>query len=93
MTVSYTFLYGFTQWMEDSRGLSAAQAGLLLLLSHPSAIWLLVAVTLVFGIPQGLNSLANQNAVYYQADPARLGSSSGLLRTFTYLGAMIASAP
>ncbi|GAA4668064.1 hypothetical protein [Frondihabitans cladoniiphilus] len=44
------------------------------------------------GVPQGLNSLANQNAVYYQADPATLGASSGLLRTFTYLGAIVASA-
>jgi MFS family permease len=131
MTVSYTFLYGYTQWMEDSRGLSASQAGLvllpmslagivvagatgrrtgirgkllvgaaaqvagcaLLLFLHPgSAIWLLVALAVIVGIPQGLNSLANQNAVYHQADPVRIGSSAGLLRTFTYLGAMIASA-
>ena len=50
-----------------------------------------VAVALVAGVPQGLNNLANQNAVYYQADPARVGSSAGLLRTFFYLGAIIAS--
>jgi hypothetical protein len=47
---------------------------------------------MVVGLPQGLNNLANQNAVYHQADATRLGSSAGLLRTFTYLGAMIASA-
>ena len=47
---------------------------------------------LVVGVPQGLNSLANQNALYHQADPARMGSSAGLLRTFIYLGAMVASA-
>ena len=23
MTVSYSFLYGYTQWLEDTRGLSA----------------------------------------------------------------------
>jgi sugar phosphate permease len=40
----------------------------------------------------GLNSLALQNSVYYQADPDRTGSSAGLLRTFGYLGSMIASA-
>jgi MFS family permease len=129
--VSYTFLYGFTQWLEDGRGLGATQAGLvllpmfataigvsvttgrrpqvkgklvvgalgqiagcamLLLLAGQSAIWLIVAVAVVVGIPQGLLSLANQNAVYHQAVPERLGSSAGLLRTFTYLGAIVASA-
>ncbi|WP_432842899.1 MFS transporter [Dactylosporangium sp. CA-092794] len=130
-TVSYAFLYGLTQWMEDSRGLSAAGTGLLLipmsvvaiatsaltgrrpeirgklivgaatqligsalllLLDGGSPIWLLVLTAVVIGIPQGLNSLANQNAVFHQADPDRLGSSSGLLRTFMYLGAMVAGA-
>ncbi len=36
--------------------------------------------------------MALQNSAYYQADPARIGSSSGLLRTFVYLGAIVASA-
>jgi MFS family permease len=129
--VSYTFLYGFTQWLEQGRGLSASTAGLvllptfltaiavstttgrrkevrgklvvgaatqivacglLLLLGPVSPVWLLLVVALVVGIPQGLNSLANQNALYRQADPARMGSSAGLLRTFMYLGAMGASA-
>ena len=131
MTVAYSFLYGYTQWMEDSHGLSAARTGLLLLpifvtailvstttgrrkqirgkllagavaqigacllllvVHADSAIWLLALVSLVVGIPQGLNNLANQNAVYYQADPDRMGSSAGLLRTFMYLGAIVASA-
>jgi MFS family permease len=129
--VSYAFLYGYTQWLEEGRGLSASQAGLaqlplfvtaivvstttgrrkeirgklmvgaigqiaacalLLLLHSTSPVWLLVAVALVVGLPQGLNNLALQNAVYHQADPERMGSSAGLLRTFTYLGAMVASA-
>jgi MFS family permease len=74
---------------------SAAQvvACALLLLLHPgSAVWLLVLIAVVVGIPQGLNSLANQNALYHQADPERIGSSAGLLRTFTYLGAIVAAA-
>lgn len=129
--VSYAFLYGYTQWMEEGRGLSASQAGLaqlplfataivvsaltgrrkevrgklligavaqmatcvlLLFLHSDSAIWLLLAVALLCGVPQGLNSLALQNSVYVQADPERMGSSAGLLRTFGYLGAIIASA-
>lgn len=129
--VSYTFLYGYTQWLEQGRGLSASAAGLallpifltaiavatftgrrreirgklvvgglaqiaasalLLLTDSRSAIWVLVVIALVVGIPQGLNNLANQNALYYQVDSARMGSSAGLQRTFMYVGAMIASA-
>jgi predicted MFS family arabinose efflux permease len=67
-------------------------AGLMLLLGADVPVWLPVLIAMVLGLPQGLNSLANQNAVYYQADPARIGASAGLLRTFTYLGAMVASA-
>jgi MFS family permease len=130
-TVTYGFIYGFTQWLEDGRGLSPSQAGLvllpmflvaivvawlsgrrpavrgklvvggvvlaagsalLLLLDSASSVVLLVTVTLVVGVPQGLNSLANQNALYHQADPERMGSSAGLQRTFTYLGAMVSEA-
>ncbi|HEX3812788.1 MAG TPA: MFS transporter [Mycobacteriales bacterium] len=129
--VSYSFLYGYTQWLEDGRGLSASQAGLavlplfatgivvslltgrrqavrgklvvaaigqivgcvLLLTLHSSAaVWLLIVVALVVGIPQGLNSLALQNSVYRQANPDDIGASAGLLRTFGYLGAIISSA-
>jgi MFS family permease len=130
-TASYAFLYGFTQWLEQGRGLSAFAAGLLLLpmfgtsivaatisgrrpgirgklllgsaimiatylvvqLVHGgSPIWLLVVVGVLIGVPQGLNGLANQNALYRQADAERMGSAAGLLRTFMYLGAISASA-
>jgi len=127
----YAFLYGFTQWLEQGRSLSASVAGLvllpmslsamaitaitgrgsqvrgkliagallqvaacscLLLLGPHTGIWLLVALGALVGLPQGLNGLANQNALYHQADPARMASSAGLLRTGTYLGALIAAA-
>ncbi|GAA2042379.1 MFS transporter [Catenulispora yoronensis] len=130
-TTSYSFLYGFTQWLEEGRSLSASGAGvvllpmsataivvtavtgrnarvrakllvgsvaqimgcaLLLTLGSGSAIWAIVLIGAVIGIPQGLIGLANQNALYAQADPERMGSSAGLLRTFMYLGALLASA-
>lgn len=129
-TISYTFVYGFTQWLEDGRGLSPTVAGLVLLpvfatgiavalafgrrpevvgkllvgsaaqliagilvlfMTGTSPIWFLVLAMLVLGIPQGLNNLAIQNALYFQAEPARIASSAGLLRTFFYLGAIVSS--
>lgn len=129
-TVSYGFLYGFTQWLEQGRGLSPSIAGLillpvfgtaivmstltgrrkgvrgklavggvasmiacslLLLLGPDTEIWVLVVVAVVTGIPQGLTNLALQNSLYHQSNPARIGLSAGLLRTFMYCGAMIAS--
>ena len=128
--VAYSFVYGFTQWLEDGRGLDATAAGLVLLpvfaagigmsiafgrrpevrwklllgsaaqvvagalllfMTDDAAIWFIVIAMLVLGIPQGLNNLAIQNSLYFQADPARIASSAGLLRTFMYLGAIIAS--
>ncbi|HEY2695228.1 MAG TPA: MFS transporter [Pseudonocardiaceae bacterium] len=130
-TVSYAFLYGFTQWTEEGFGLSPFVAGLvqipmfavaigisfltgrrkgvrgklllggagqivacvlMLTLTAASPLWLLIALALIFGIPQGTNSLALQNSVYFQSDPERTASSAGLLRTFGYLGSMVASA-
>ncbi|GAA2482897.1 MFS transporter [Winogradskya humida] len=129
--VSYAFIYGYTQWLEAGRGLSASHAGLILLPSFLMAIVVstitgrhrgvrakllvgaaaqivacalllvvdqgtpliaLIGLGLVVGIPQGLNNLANQNAVFHQAQADRMGQSAGLLRTFTYLGAILASA-
>lgn len=129
--VSYSFLYGFTQWTEEEVGLSPFHAGLvqiptfllaivvsiaigkrtgvrtklllgavgqilacllMLTLDQDSPVWTLVLTAVVFGVPQGANGLALQNSVYHQADPERTGSSAGLLRTFTYLGSIVASA-
>jgi MFS family permease len=131
MVGSYSFLYGFPQWLEEGRGLSAPSAGLLMLplsatavlviaitgrrakvrgklvagsiflvaaaiapqfVGARTALVLLALVGVLAGLSQGLTGLANQNALYHQADPARIGSSAGLLRTFGYLGALIAAA-
>lgn len=130
-TVAYSFTYGFVQWLEESRGLSAAVTGLVVLpmsavailvatvagrwrevrgklvvgsavlvvtcvalwfIDEGTGIWVLVAFAALVGVPQGLNGLANQNALYRQADPARMGTAAGLLRTSMYLGAMASSA-
>ncbi|MCX5402120.1 MFS transporter [Streptomyces sp. NBC_00102] len=63
----------------------------ILTLSGTSPVWMLLLVALIFGVPQGLNNLALQNSIYFQADPERTASSAGLLRTFSYMGSMVAS--
>ncbi|MGW0998737.1 MFS transporter [Streptomyces sp. NPDC002523] len=64
---------------------------LMLTLTAASPVWLLLVLGVIYGVPQGANSLALQNSVYFQADPQRTGSSAGLLRTFSYLGSIVAS--
>jgi len=69
-----------------------AGCAVLFLVGSGSPVWLLLAVGAVLGVPQGLLGLAGQNALYRQAEPARIASAAGLLRTFMYLGALAASA-
>jgi MFS family permease len=127
----YTVLYGMSQWLEDGRGLSALETGLLtmpmalvaaitgrivskrnlirgsllisavasivasagvLFLTHSTPVAFFVAVTLVFGLSQGTTSFGNQGALYMQAPSNAIGTASGLLRTFGYLGAIASSA-
>lgn len=65
---------------------------LLLFTNHSSSLVYLVVIAILFGIPEGLLYLANQNAVYFQSPSKQMGASAGLLRTFMYMGAMLASA-
>jgi len=59
--------------------------------SRCSPLWLLLAVSVVFGAQNGLNIVTNQAAMYAQAPANSTGTAAGMLRTFMYLGA-IASA-
>ncbi|MCW2524740.1 MAG: major facilitator superfamily 1 [Frankiales bacterium] len=63
-----------------------------LLLSASAGIGLIVIVTIVFGVALGASAAGNQTALYAQAPPDVLGTASGLLRTFGYIGSIAASA-
>jgi MFS family permease len=128
--VSYSFLYGWTQWLEQSAGRSVAVTGLLLtpsfvvgsvcsalgardrrvrgplligtcalvlgsaslmLLDGDAPVWTLIGVSMLFGVPTGLNVVGNQAAMYAQAPDDQIGVASGLLRTFMYLGAVLST--
>jgi cyanate permease len=130
MLITYSFIYGWTEWLEQAAGRSAAAAGLLMTPSFAVAaatsalaararnlrppliagaaalaagslalcvtgahapLWALLGLSVVFGLPNGLNVVSNQTAMYAQAPAAATGAAAGLLRTSMYLGA-IASA-
>jgi hypothetical protein len=69
--------------------LTAGSASLLAL-NCQSPVWILAAVSVVFGAQNGLSLVTSQAAMYAQAPAAQTGTAAGL-RTFMYLGA-IASA-
>ncbi|WP_158888649.1 MFS transporter [Amycolatopsis anabasis] len=62
-----------------------------LLLFVPGAgtpLWTVAAIAFLFGVAQGLSTVANQTALYVQAPADRIGTLSGLFRTSQYLGAL-----
>jgi MFS family permease len=71
--------------------LLAGSAGVLLLTRHTPVAWI-VAITLVFGITYGAGASANQTALYAQVPAADIGTASGLLRSFGYIGSIASSA-
>jgi MFS family permease len=126
----YVILYGLTQWIEAARGLSAYQAGLLLIpmgtlsavaarvvsrrntirtpliisavlsltgaiatlfLTSNSPIVAIIAVTGLFGLMSGSSNVTNQTALYREAPAETVGTASGLLRTFGYVGSIAAA--
>ena len=48
-------------------------------------------VTMVSGVLSGLGLIGNQAALFAQAPAVTVGVAAGLLRTFTYLGAVLSS--
>lgn len=64
---------------------------LLLTLRANSPLWLLVALSLLFGAQNGLNLVTYQSAMYTQAPPEATGAAAGLMRTFMYLGAIVSA--
>ncbi|HXC82794.1 MAG TPA: MFS transporter, partial [Trebonia sp.] len=63
-----------------------------LVLSRSGWIGWVVIITLVFGLVTGFASAGNQTALYSQAPAEQLGTASGLLRTFGYVGSIASSA-
>lgn len=60
----------------------------------PTGAWLPLtfAITVLLGFGMGAAAASNQLALYDQADPETLGTASGLMRSFIYLGSIASSA-
>ncbi|MGW3513325.1 MFS transporter [Streptomyces sp. NPDC000994] len=63
-----------------------------LLLSSTAWIGTVVILTLVFGLAVGFSTAGNQTSLTQHAPADQLGTASGLLRTFGYVGSIGASA-
>ena len=83
---------GWIRWPLILSGLSLlATAAVLLLMNHASPVWVLIGMTLLFGMTNGFSSFANQAALYVQAPAAEIAVASGLYRTSSYIGAIFSS--
>lgn len=65
--------------------------GVLFLAANTSIVWILL-ITVVFGVTMGTMASANQTALYLQVTADQIGTASGLLRTFGYIGSIASSA-
>ena len=66
-------------------------AAVMLILNQNSSILLMIGMTLLFGLTNGLASFANQAALYVQSPADEIAVASGLYRTFSYIGAIFSS--
>lgn len=73
-------------------GVAVSIGGLLLfLVSERSPVALILAITVVFGVGMGCAFIANQLALYQQADGPEIAVATGLLRTSSYVAAIFSS--
>jgi MFS family permease len=71
--------------------LGIAGAVCTLFLTTHSPIVVIMAVTALFGVMSGFSNVTNQTALYRQAPAETVGTASGLLRTFGYVGSIAAA--
>jgi len=74
--------------------LAVVGAGGGLMLVHaqlPGLVAVLVGLSCLFGLANGLSNVAVQTALYLQSPAEQIGTTSGLLRTFSYIGAIFSS--
>ena len=68
-----------------------ASAGVLLIGTTTPIVWVVV-ITLIFGVTLGTSVSANQTTMYTEVSADQIGTASGLMRTFGYIGSIASSA-
>jgi MFS family permease len=68
-----------------------ASAGVLLIGTTTPILWVVV-ITLIFGVTLGTSVSANQTTMYTEVSADQIGTASGLMRTFGYIGSIASSA-
>lgn len=68
-----------------------AGTALIQLFGDATPIAVMIVLGLVLGLPNGLNNLGLQTALYAAAPPERTGSAGGLFQTCRYLGAILST--
>jgi MFS family permease len=63
---------------------------MLFLTSH-SPLAAVICVTVLFGLVAGFGNVTNQTVLYKEAPAEKVGTASGLLRTFGYIGSIAAA--
>lgn len=59
--------------------------------SSPILVWVLIGMSLLFGLTNGFTGFANQAAMYVQSPAETIATASGLFRTSSYIGAIFSS--
>lgn len=68
-----------------------AAAAVMLLITRESSILVLIGMTLLLGLTNGLGGFGNQATLYMQAPAGDIAVASGLFRTSVYLGSIFSS--
>ena len=66
-------------------------SALLLTFGPATSVFILVAVGVVLGVPNGFNNMGLQAALYDAAPPERISWAGGQFQTFRYVGAILSS--
>jgi sugar phosphate permease len=62
-----------------------------LFLNAHAPVIVIILITLVVGVVIGSTTVGNQTALYVQSPPEVVGTASGLLRTFGYIGSIVSA--
>jgi MFS family permease len=83
---------GWVRWPLIITGaVLVAAGGVMLAITDSSSVVMLIGMTLLLGVANGLSGFANQAALYVQTPADEIAVAFGLYRTFAYIGAIFSA--